>query len=34
VDAAALARQAAELGDAAYIDLLDRVRETARQVEA
>ncbi len=34
VDAAALARQAAELGDAAYIDLLDRVRKTARQVEA
>jgi hypothetical protein len=34
VDAAALARQAAELGDAAYTDMLDQVRETARQVEA
>jgi cytochrome c1 len=34
VDAAALVRQAAELGDTACADMDDQVRETARQVEA
>jgi hypothetical protein len=34
VDAAELARLAAELGDAKYDDMLDNVRETARRVEA
>ena len=32
VDAAALSRQAGELGDAAYNDMIDQVRQTARQV--
>ena len=34
VDAAELARLAAELGDAQYDNMLDNVRETARRVEA
>jgi hypothetical protein len=34
LDAAVLARQAAKLGDAAYADTLDQLRETARQVGA